>query len=138
MKNIPNPPSPPAPREIKEGQQPPNPLNKPTKTFSQWFNDKFGWFFKNGNKEIPIYEHHPNTFDNTPYIHRADKFIISALKLKLEEKDDDLEIVSLALANAEQMGLSTEVVTWALKYMKENPSLTIGQAITMGYLEVTK
>jgi hypothetical protein len=46
--------------------------------------------------------------------------------------------VSIALANAYQMSLEVEVVTWALKYMKENPNLTIDEAITMGYYEWVK
>ena len=92
------------------------------KKFNQWFNKNFSWFFINGRKQIPNYEVELNS------VH-----IIPPYKIW-----DDKEVVSLALANAEQIGLSTEVVTWSLKYMKENPSLTIGQAITMGYLEVTK
>lgn len=92
------------------------------KKFEKNFNKRYSWFFTNGNKEIPQYD-----------IELKSVHIFPPYKIW-----DDKEVVSLALANAEQIGLSTEVVTWSLKYMKENPSLTIGQTITMGYLEVTK
>jgi len=93
------------------------------KKFNDWFNSKLGWFFTNGRKQqymgqqrymgLPI----PPTY-NGPL--------------------NEMDTVSIALANAYQMSLEVEVVTWALKYMKENPNLTIDEAITMGYSEWVK
>jgi len=48
------------------------------------------------------------------------------------------ETVNTALKNASQYDLQVEVVIYALQYMKENPSLTVEQAITMGYDEWIK
>jgi len=79
------------------------------KKFNDWFNSKFAWFFTNGRKQ--------------QYIGRS---------------LNEIDAVSFALANAYQMSLEVEVVTWALKYMKENPNLTIDEAITMGYYEWVK
>ena len=79
------------------------------KKFNDWFNTKCGWFFTNGRKQ--------------QYIGRS---------------LNEIDAVSFALANAYQMSLEVEVVTWALKYMKENPNLTIDEAITMGYSEWVK
>lgn len=79
------------------------------KKFNDWFNSKFAWFFTNGRKAQYISRSQVNT-----------------------------DAVSFALANAYQMSLEVEVVTWALKYMKENPNLTIDEAITMGYYEWVK
>lgn len=90
------------------------------KKFNDWFNSKFAWFFTNGRKAqtsqyigLPIPPTYNGSLNNT-------------------------DTVSFALANAYQMSLEVEVVTWALKYMKENPSLTIDEAITMGYYEWVK
>ena len=87
------------------------------KKFNDWFNSKFGWFFTNGRKQqyigLPIPPTYNGSLNNT-------------------------DTVSFALANAYQMSLEVEVVTWALKYMKENPNLTIDEAITMGYSEWIK
>ena len=79
------------------------------KKFNDWFNSKYSWFFTNGRKQQYIGRSQVNT-----------------------------DAVSIALANAYQMSLEVEVVTWALKYMKENPNLTIDEAITMGYYEWVK
>ena len=42
------------------------------------------------------------------------------------------------LKNASEHGMEVEVVMYALKYMKENPLLTIEEAITLGYNEWIK
>lgn len=81
------------------------------KKFNDWFNTKCGWFFTNGRKAQSAYN---------------------------KMSTDEINAVSFALANAYQMSLEVEVVTWALKYMKENPNLTIDEAITMGYYEWVK
>ena len=60
---------------------------------------------------------------------------------KKQDKNDtetlvlEMDVVSIALERAYEHGMGVEVVTWALRYMKDNPSLTVSQAITMGYYE---
>ena len=78
--------------------------------FDHWFSEKWGWFFTNGRKSYPIQ-------------------ILA---------DDGMDAVAIALSKAKEQGLETEVVTWALKYMKDNPKLTISEAITLGYNEWIK
>lgn len=50
-----------------------------------------------------------------------------------ENIHDIMDYVSEILEEARQHGLEVEVVTWALKAMKENPSLSLVEAITEGY-----
>jgi hypothetical protein len=65
---------------------------------------------------------------------------------KKQDKDEnntemlvsEMDAVAIALEQSREEGLDVEVVTWALRYMKENPSLTISEAITMGYYEWVK
>lgn len=64
---------------------------------------------------------------------------------KQNEDDNDTEMltlemdaVSIALQQSREEGLDAEVVTWALRYMKDDPSLSISEAITMGYYEWIK
>jgi len=65
-------------------------------------------------------------------------------KQNTEEENDtetllsEMDTVAMALERSREEGLEVEVVTWALRYMKENPSLTISEAITMGYYEWSK
>jgi hypothetical protein len=47
----------------------------------------------------------------------------------------EMDVVSIALERAYERDMEVEVVTWALRYMKDNPSLTISEAITMGYYD---
>lgn len=52
------------------------------------------------------------------------------------EKNDviqELNYIQSLLKDANEWGLQAEVVTFALKYMKENPKLDICDAITFGY-----
>ena len=62
---------------------------------------------------------------------------------KQEENDTEMlvlemDAVEIALQRSREENLDVEVVTWALRYMKENPSLTISEAITMGFYEWVK
>jgi|688.fasta_scaffold67678_5 hypothetical protein len=53
----------------------------------------------------------------------------------------DLNVVSEIIQIINEQGhypLLPEVVTWALLYMKENPSSTISEAIVAGYREWIK
>jgi len=46
-----------------------------------------------------------------------------------------LDVVEHVLRDAHDLKVETLVVTWALKRMKENPKLTISDAIILGYEE---
>jgi hypothetical protein len=50
----------------------------------------------------------------------------------------EMDTVAMVLEQSSEENLAVEVVTWALRYMKENPSLTISEAITMGFYEWVK
>ena len=57
------------------------------------------------------------------------------------EKDtmyDDIECVKYTLNLSKLLYLEVEVVTFALKAMKENPELSIAEAITIGAEEWLK
>lgn len=50
----------------------------------------------------------------------------------------DLELISSFLEEAQECELLTEVVIFALQAMRMNPTLTIEQAISLGYNEWVK
>ena len=50
----------------------------------------------------------------------------------------NMETINNALNGAAEYGLEVEVVYWALKAIKENPSLSIEEAIEIGFLEWVK
>lgn len=81
------------------------------KTFNNWFNNKFGWFFTNGRKQENKYAH---------------------------QTMDEVNHVKEALNHAKEEGLQAEVVAWSLMFMKANPSLSVSEAITLGYFEWIK
>ena len=56
----------------------------------------------------------------------------------VEDIHRSMDIVEHVLHEAEDFGLTVEVVTWALKYMKENPKLDISDAIILGIEEWVK
>jgi len=56
----------------------------------------------------------------------------------VEDINRSLDVVDVVLADARDFNLDAEVVTWALKYMKENPHITISDAIIFGYEEWIK
>lgn len=80
---------------------------------AHWINNKIGWFFTNGNKTNQYTENATIT-------------------------ESDVKTVSEALFHAAEFKLEVEVVSHALKHMKENPSLTVGEAITLGYFDWVK
>jgi hypothetical protein len=49
-----------------------------------------------------------------------------------------MDAVATVLEHSCEEGLEVEVVTWALRYMKNDPTLTLSEAITMGYYEWVK
>jgi hypothetical protein len=54
-------------------------------------------------------------------------------KRPVEEFHRSFEVVDHILEESNDFGVTTIVVTLALKYMKENPSITISDAIILGY-----
>jgi hypothetical protein len=59
-------------------------------------------------------------------------------KRPVEDIHRSLDIVEHVLHEADDLGISPAVVTWALKYMKENPNLDISDAIVLAYEEWIK
>jgi hypothetical protein len=53
----------------------------------------------------------------------------------VEDIHRSLDVVEHVLRDAHDLKVETLVVTWALKHMKENPKLTISDAIILGYEE---
>jgi hypothetical protein len=51
----------------------------------------------------------------------------------VEEIHRSLDVVEHIIREANDFGLTTRVVTWALKSMKENPKQDISDAIIAGY-----
>ena len=52
--------------------------------------------------------------------------------------NDELNIVNFYIQDAEKYFLVTEVVLFALKYMKQNPQSSIEDAMNYGYCEWIK
>ncbi len=50
----------------------------------------------------------------------------------VEDIHRSMDIVEHVLHEADDYKLTAQVVTWALKYMKENPNLDISDAIVLG------
>lgn len=57
---------------------------------------------------------------------------------KADEFIEEMNIVQSILLDATSYGLQTEVVTYALKSMKEDPTLSISMAMSIGYDEWIK
>jgi len=55
-----------------------------------------------------------------------------------EDDDDTFDIIHSCLVDASMYNLTTEVVYFALRYMKQNPDKTIKDAISYGYWEWVK
>lgn len=52
--------------------------------------------------------------------------------------DTELDVVYSYIRDAEIYGLTSEVVLFSLKYMKEHPESTIEEALSYGYYEWIK
>ena len=48
---------------------------------------------------------------------------------------EEIAIVNELLLSASEYGMQSEVVGWALQNMKENPNLSISNAMELGYTE---
>lgn len=57
---------------------------------------------------------------------------------ELCETEVEFLTVQNLLSDAQDCGLETEVIIWALKEMKKNPLLTVAEAMTLGYDEWVK
>lgn len=51
---------------------------------------------------------------------------------------EEFKVAKNAIKNASEYGLEAEVLVYALKYMKENPNLSIVEAVIAGYEEWVK
>ena len=56
----------------------------------------------------------------------------------MPDVDEEMEAVGVCLTEAAKYHLETEVVCWALKALKDNPNLTIIEAINIGLNEWVK
>jgi len=81
------------------------------------------------------------------YISKQERKLIDKIKrltLKkmsnrpVEEISRSLDVVDHIIREANDFGVTTKVVTWALKSMKENPKQDISDAIIAGYDEWLK
>jgi hypothetical protein len=63
------------------------------------------------------------------------KVLMTPKPTPVEDIHRSLDIVEYVLRDARDLKVETEVVTWALKRMKENPKLDISDAIQLGYEE---
>ena len=59
-------------------------------------------------------------------------------KRPAEEFHRSLEVVDIVIKDAMDFGMEIEVVTWALKLMKNNPKMDISDAIITSYEEWVK
>jgi hypothetical protein len=69
----------------------------------------------------------------TKMIKKIKKFSLSKQKRSVEELHRSFNVVDLIMRDAHDLGLTSEVVTWALKSMKDNPEQDISDAIIAGY-----
>ncbi len=67
--------------------------------------------------------------------HKVLKVLTTPKPMPVEDIHRSLDIVEYVLRDARDLKVETQVVTWALKCMKENPQLDISDAIQMGYEE---
>jgi hypothetical protein len=82
-----------------------------------------------------------------PVIQMEDKKLFQKVKKLLKTKHvvDPMEdvyrsiaIVEMILHDSIDLKIETNVVTWAIKFMKQDPSLDISDAMIMAYDEWTK
>lgn len=76
--------------------------------FAHWFNTKFSWFFTNGYKQ-------------------------QQKALALDDYLTSMDDVHIVLYNAKVYNLEVEVVYEALVLLKQNPTMSISEAIRGGY-----
>lgn len=58
--------------------------------------------------------------------------------MKPSEIHDTLRTAELILEEARQFGVEAEVMTWAVIYMKEDPTMTVEEALICGSNEWIK
>jgi hypothetical protein len=51
---------------------------------------------------------------------------------------EEMNVIKSYLSAAEEYGLEIEVITWALKAMKDDPSMSISYAMECGFYEWVK
>jgi len=55
-----------------------------------------------------------------------------------EEEIKSMNYIKELLNHVKPFNLESEIIYYSLKYMKENPDLTINQAFALGYFEFIK
>jgi len=55
-----------------------------------------------------------------------------------EMRKEDLEIINKLLDQVMEAGMEVECIYWSLQAMKENPTLTPGEAFALGLAEWVK
>jgi hypothetical protein len=58
--------------------------------------------------------------------------------MESSEMHDTLRTAAVIMEEAKQFGVEAEVMMWAVIFMKDNPSLTVEQAIVLGSNEWIK
>lgn len=74
----------------------------------------------------------------TKFIKRIKKFALKKQKRSVEELHRSFEVVDFIMREAHDFGITTSVVTWALKSMQDNPKQDISDAIVAGYEQALK
>ena len=57
---------------------------------------------------------------------------------KREETIEEMQLIGDMLDSALDYGLEVEIIYWALKYMKENPTTSPAEAFALGVAEWVK
>lgn len=60
------------------------------------------------------------------------------MDLQTQEAAAEMQIIDQMLDSAIEFGLEVEVIYWALKYMKENPTISPAEAFALGVTEWVK
>ena len=60
------------------------------------------------------------------------------MDLRTQEAAAEMQIIDQMLDSAIEFGLEVEVIYWALKYMKENPTISPAEAFALGVTEWVK
>jgi hypothetical protein len=76
-----------------------------------------------------------NFIEDKEFFDRIKHILLRRRKKSIECIHQSIDVVTYYLNDAHDFGLASEVVAYALKYMKENPKLDISEAMAMGYEE---
>jgi hypothetical protein len=86
-------------------------------------------------------------YEDSQYQFLSESQLEEKLGISLSEEPDSLQtpalveqmdLISDLLSKSKEHGLETEVITWALKFMQENPEIQPYEAFAMGFGEWVK